>query len=162
MTIELSTAIPHDGGFILWSAALPAGVGLPSPSLVLRADRAFGSFWAFQTGWWNIVSTTIMTSLYPNMIHDYLNRMKNPGNNAGNMVEVRVRSHTPQLHLTAPLPPPYVAGKLRTAGDVCEPGGHPASGHHLRGAGHHHPLALHRACPPRTTEKRVRDRAAGR
>lgn len=56
MTTELSIAIPHDGGFVLW------------------VDRAYGNFWAFQNGWWTLLYSLSSIAIYPNMITDYCAR----------------------------------------------------------------------------------------
>jgi amino acid transporter len=54
MTAELSTAIPEDGGYVVW------------------VDRAFGKFWGFQEGWLSWLCSFADNALYPVMFVDYL------------------------------------------------------------------------------------------
>eukprot|EP00743_Colponemidia_sp_Colp-15_P004869 GILK01005247.1.p1 GENE.GILK01005247.1~~GILK01005247.1.p1 ORF type:complete len:608 (+),score=62.50 GILK01005247.1:117-1826(+) len=54
ITMELSTAIPENGGYIVW------------------ADRAFGSFFAFQNGVWKIASNAVNLALFPVLFSSYL------------------------------------------------------------------------------------------
>ncbi|HWH76861.1 MAG TPA: APC family permease [Candidatus Binatus sp.] len=54
MTAELSTAMPEDGGYVVW------------------VDKAFGRFWAFQEGWLSWLCSFADNALYPVMFLDYL------------------------------------------------------------------------------------------
>ena len=54
MTAELSTAMPEDGGYVVW------------------VDRAFGRFWGFQEGWLSWLCSFVDNALYPVMFVDYL------------------------------------------------------------------------------------------
>ena len=54
MTAELSTAIPEEGGYVVW------------------VERAFGRFWGFQEGWLSWLCSFADNALYPVMFVDYL------------------------------------------------------------------------------------------
>jgi amino acid transporter len=54
MTAELSSAMPEDGGYVVW------------------VERAFGRFWAFQEGRWSWLCSFADNALYPVMFADYL------------------------------------------------------------------------------------------
>ena len=54
MTAELSTAMPEDGGYVVW------------------VQRAFGRFWGFQEGWISWLCSFADNALYPVMFVDYL------------------------------------------------------------------------------------------
>ncbi|MBI3301903.1 MAG: APC family permease [Deltaproteobacteria bacterium] len=54
MTAELATAMPEDGGYVVW------------------VQRAFGRFWGFQEGWWSWLCSFADNALYPVMFVDYL------------------------------------------------------------------------------------------
>ncbi len=54
MTAELSTAMPEDGGYVLW------------------VEKAFGRFWGFQEGWLSWLCSFADNALYPVMFVDYL------------------------------------------------------------------------------------------
>lgn len=54
MTSELSTAMPEDGGYVVW------------------VNRAFGRFWGFQEGWLSWLCSFADNALYPVMFVDYL------------------------------------------------------------------------------------------
>lgn len=54
MTAELSTAMPEDGGYVVW------------------VEKAFGRFWGFQEGWLSWLCSFADNSLYPVMFVDYL------------------------------------------------------------------------------------------
>lgn len=54
MTAELSTAMPEDGGYVVW------------------VDKAFGRFWGFQEGWLSWLCSFADNALYPVMFVDYL------------------------------------------------------------------------------------------
>ena len=54
MTAELSTAMPEDGGYVVW------------------VERAFGRFWSFQEGWLSWLCSFADNALYPVMFVDYL------------------------------------------------------------------------------------------
>ena len=54
MTAELSSAMPEDGGYVIW------------------VERAFGRFWGFQEGWWSWLCSFADNALYPVMFVDYL------------------------------------------------------------------------------------------
>ncbi len=58
MTAELSTAMPEDGGYVLW------------------VERAFGRFWGFQEGWWSWLCSFADNALYPVMFVDYLSYLR--------------------------------------------------------------------------------------
>jgi amino acid transporter len=58
MTAELSTAMPEDGGYVLW------------------VERAFGRFWGFQEGWWSWLCSFADNALYPVMFVDYLTYLR--------------------------------------------------------------------------------------
>ncbi len=51
---ELSSAIPEEGGFVLW-------IGM-----------AFGRFWGFQAAWWYWIKMLADTSIYPILFSQYL------------------------------------------------------------------------------------------
>jgi len=54
MTAELSSAMPEDGGYVVW------------------VERAFGRFWGFQEGWLSWLCSFADNALYPVMFVDYL------------------------------------------------------------------------------------------
>ena len=54
MTAELSSAMPEDGGYVIW------------------VERAFGRFWGFQEGWLSWLTSFADNALYPVMFVDYL------------------------------------------------------------------------------------------
>jgi amino acid transporter len=54
MTAELATAMPEDGGYVVW------------------VERAFGRFWGFQEGWLSWLCSFADNALYPIMFVDYL------------------------------------------------------------------------------------------
>ena len=54
MTAELSTAMPEDGGYVVW------------------VENAFGRFWGFQEGWLSWLCSFADNALYPVMFVDYL------------------------------------------------------------------------------------------
>ena len=58
MTAELSTAMPEDGGYVIW------------------VERAFGKFWGFQEGWWSWLCSFADNALYPVMFVDYLSYLR--------------------------------------------------------------------------------------
>ena len=58
MTAELSSAMPEDGGYVVW------------------VERAFGRFWAFQEGWWSWLCSFADNALYPVMFVDYLSYLR--------------------------------------------------------------------------------------
>ena len=58
MTAELSTAMPEDGGYVVW------------------VERAFGRFWGFQEGWWSWLCSFADNALYPVMFVDYLSYLR--------------------------------------------------------------------------------------
>jgi amino acid transporter len=54
MTAELSTAMPEDGGYVVW------------------VEKAFSRFWGFQEGWLSWLCSFADNALYPVMFVDYL------------------------------------------------------------------------------------------
>jgi amino acid transporter len=58
MTAELSTAMPEDGGYVVW------------------VQRAFGRFWGFQEGWLSWLCSFADNALYPVMFLDYLTYLR--------------------------------------------------------------------------------------
>src|SRR5512132_1649999 len=54
MTAELSTAMPEDGGYVIW------------------VEKAFGRFWGFQEGWLSWLCSFADNAIYPVMFVDYL------------------------------------------------------------------------------------------
>ncbi|HEX2225953.1 MAG TPA: amino acid permease, partial [Candidatus Binatia bacterium] len=54
MTAELATAMPEDGGYVVW------------------VERAFGRFWGFLEGWLSWLCSFADNALYPIMFVDYL------------------------------------------------------------------------------------------
>lgn len=58
MTAELSTAMPEDGGYVVW------------------VEKAFGRFWAFQEGWLSWLCSFADNALYPVMFVDYLSYLR--------------------------------------------------------------------------------------
>jgi amino acid transporter len=58
MTAELSTAIPEEGGYVVW------------------VERAFGRFWGFQEGWLSWLCSFADNALYPVMFVDYLTYLR--------------------------------------------------------------------------------------
>jgi len=58
MTAELSSAMPEDGGYVIW------------------VKRAFGRFWGFQEGWLSWVLSFFDNALYPVMFVDYLTYLR--------------------------------------------------------------------------------------
>jgi len=58
MTAELSTAMPEDGGYVVW------------------VERAFGRFWGFQEGWLSWLCSFADNALYPVMFVDYLSYLR--------------------------------------------------------------------------------------
>ncbi len=54
MTAELATAMPEDGGYVVW------------------VEKAFGRFWGFQEGWLSWLCSFADNALYPVMFVDYL------------------------------------------------------------------------------------------
>lgn len=57
ITAELATAIPGNGGYVLW------------------ADRAFGPFFGSLMGFWKFLSGVINNAAYPVLCADYLSRV---------------------------------------------------------------------------------------
>jgi amino acid transporter len=51
---ELAAAMPDEGGYIAW------------------VRRAFGSFWAFQVGWWSWIDSFVDVAVYPALFVEYL------------------------------------------------------------------------------------------
>jgi len=58
MTAELSTAMPEDGGYVVW------------------VEKAFGRFWGFQEGWLSWLCSFADNALYPVMFVDYLTYLR--------------------------------------------------------------------------------------
>ncbi|MBA4394829.1 MAG: hypothetical protein C0407_14860 [Desulfobacca sp.] len=58
MTAELSTAIPENGGYVVW------------------VEKAFGRFWGFQEGWWSWMCSLADNALYPVLFLDYLTYLR--------------------------------------------------------------------------------------
>lgn len=58
MTAELSSAMPEDGGYVVW------------------VERAFGRFWGFQEGWLSWLCSFADNALYPVMFVDYLSYLR--------------------------------------------------------------------------------------
>lgn len=58
MTAELSTAMPQDGGYVVW------------------VEKAFGRFWGFQEGWLSWLCSFADNALYPVMFVDYLAHLR--------------------------------------------------------------------------------------
>jgi len=58
MTAELSTAMPEDGGYVVW------------------VEQAFGRFWGFQEGWVSWLCSFADNALYPVMFVDYLTYLR--------------------------------------------------------------------------------------
>lgn len=56
MTAELSSAIPEEGGYVLW------------------VKRAMGQPWSFLCGWWSWVSSWVDVAIYPTLFVAYLGR----------------------------------------------------------------------------------------
>jgi len=54
LTSELASAMPQNGGYIIW------------------VSRAFGNFWGYQEAWLAWMSTTFDTALYPFLIISYI------------------------------------------------------------------------------------------
>jgi amino acid transporter len=54
MSAELTSAMPENGGYLLW------------------IDKSFGRFWAVQAGWWNVWYGILNNALLPIMFVDYL------------------------------------------------------------------------------------------
>jgi len=54
MVSELSTALPHEGGFYVWAA------------------RSMGPFWGFQEAWLSLVGSIFDMALYPTLFISYL------------------------------------------------------------------------------------------
>lgn len=54
MVSELSTALPHEGGFYVWAA------------------RGMGPFWGFQEAWLSLVGSIFDMALYPTLFISYL------------------------------------------------------------------------------------------
>ena len=57
MTAELSSAMPENGGHILW------------------VDRAFGSFWSYLNGYWSLYFSIFEGGLYPVLFLDYIQEL---------------------------------------------------------------------------------------
>lgn len=53
---ELATMLPHEGGIYRW------------------VREAFGGFWGFQAGWWNLGANTVNNAAYAVLFTDYLGR----------------------------------------------------------------------------------------
>ncbi|HEU4401428.1 MAG TPA: APC family permease [Candidatus Polarisedimenticolia bacterium] len=53
---ELATMLPHEGGVYRW------------------VREAFGDFWGFQAGWWNLGANTVNNAAYAVLFTDYLGR----------------------------------------------------------------------------------------
>ena len=51
---ELGAAMPDEGGYVTW------------------VGRAFGSFWAFQVGWWSWIDSFVDVAVYPALFVEYL------------------------------------------------------------------------------------------
>lgn len=57
MTAELSSAMPENGGHILW------------------VDRAFGPFWSYLNGYWSLFFSIFEGGLYPVLFLDYIQHL---------------------------------------------------------------------------------------
>ena len=51
---ELAAAMPDEGGYVTWTR------------------RAFGSFWAFQVGWWSWIDSFVDVAIYPALFVEYV------------------------------------------------------------------------------------------
>lgn len=56
-TAELATAIPEQGGYVIW------------------VRRAMGPFWGFLNAWWSWIYALIDAALYPVMFTEYLSKL---------------------------------------------------------------------------------------
>ncbi len=65
MVSELSSALPHDGGYYIW------------------ARRSMGRFWGFQEAWLSLAGSVFEMALYPTLFVAYLGHLA-PGLTAGN------------------------------------------------------------------------------
>jgi amino acid transporter len=73
ITAELATALPGNGGFIVW------------------ADRAFGPFFGTLMGTWKYLSCVINIGAYPSMCADYISRAYSPaGAGTGRSVAISI------------------------------------------------------------------------
>ena len=54
---ELSSALPHEGGYYAW------------------VRRALGNFWGFQEAWLSLVASIFDMAIYPTLFVAYLTRM---------------------------------------------------------------------------------------
>lgn len=57
LTAELSTMLPHNGGFVWW------------------VNEAFGPYWAFQEAYWSFINNFFDLSIYPVMFQTYLGQI---------------------------------------------------------------------------------------
>jgi len=51
---ELASAMPDEGGYVTWTR------------------QAFGSYWAFQVGWWSWIDSFVDVAVYPALFVEYL------------------------------------------------------------------------------------------
>jgi amino acid transporter len=73
VTAELSTALPGNGGFVVW------------------ADRAFGPFFGWLMGTWKYLSGVINCAAFPALFADYLSRVYSPvGSGSGYYITITV------------------------------------------------------------------------
>ncbi|KAJ4753455.1 Amino acid permease family protein [Rhynchospora pubera] len=73
VTAELSSALPGNGGFVVW------------------ADRAFGPFFGWLMGTWKYLSGVINCAAFPALFADYLSRVYSPvGSGSGYYITVTV------------------------------------------------------------------------
>jgi amino acid transporter len=57
LTAELSTMLPHNGGFVWW------------------VNEAFGPYWAFQEAYWSFINNFFDLSIYPVMFETYISQV---------------------------------------------------------------------------------------
>src|SRR5437879_8649207 len=57
MICELSSALPHEGGYYAW------------------VRRAMGNFWGFQEAWLSLVASIFDMAIYPTLFVLYLDRL---------------------------------------------------------------------------------------
>lgn len=70
MTAELSSAMPENGGHILW------------------VDRAFGPFWSYLNGYWSLYFSIFEGGLYPVLFLDYIQQLLGGGTEMGMLMRL--------------------------------------------------------------------------
>lgn len=74
MTAELSTALPQNGGFVIWIKGTFI-VDIYLCCVLTLLSEAFGPFMAHQEAWWSFVNNLFDLSIYPVMCESYISSL---------------------------------------------------------------------------------------